>query len=372
MKENLIEFVKALSHSHDVATIVKMVLTKWNIVDVIQTFGSANPQVLTEKIESLLKEQEAEPQITKEEEDGIIKWRFKTSSPFVALVPIADLHFGKPLHREKFWQDVNAITSVKNVYVILGGDLIDNSIKTVWGVDFIIEATPIKEQLLAAKNFIETLGDRILAIISGNHELWSLKAAGIDLYEVFLAYNLTHLYRRNIAFIKLQVNDITYQIGIAHKYRYNSSLNLTHTVKRFVENAPLDLDVGIVCHHHEPDAEYFYKRGKQRVAIRPGSYLKRDGYAISRGYLPAPPLFPSLLLSTQERKMWILPDVQDAILVLKLTADKRYSEIQEILSRIPQQKQQVKQMNLPQRGGGSSSTEENNAGSHGASKTQRT
>ena len=91
---------------------------------------------------------------------------------------------------------------------------------------------------------------------------------------------------------------IQYDIGVRHRYRFNSSFNLTHCVKRMREQL-FDFDIGAIAHGHVPTVEHCWVAGKDRVFIRTGSFKDPDRYAQKIGFngsahciIPAVKLYP--------------------------------------------------------------------------------
>ena len=165
------------------------------------------------------------------------------------------------------------------MYAILGGDGIENFIKILPAV--INQQSSPAQQVKMYVYYVNLFLDKILGMVGGNHEWRTKKVAGIDLLKqlfpgiVYDPHELKFL---------IYVGDIEYRIMVRHLYRYNSSMNLTHTVKRLWEKGDFDFDVGVVCHHHIPDMESFMAHGQSKWAIRPGSYKIADPYSREKGY----------------------------------------------------------------------------------------
>ncbi len=98
----------------------------------------------------------------------------------VRIIPLFDLHIGSPQ------SNLRLITKYlqQDAYFILGGDLIDASIKNSIGNVYHQEMTP-QEQLDKLVEIFEPCKERIIGICSGNHEQRINREVGIDILQVF-------------------------------------------------------------------------------------------------------------------------------------------------------------------------------------------
>ena len=110
----------------------------------------------------------------------------------------------------------------------------------------------------------------------------------------------------------LQLPGITYRVKFRHQYRYNSSFNQVHVVKRLWEMGDDPFDVGVVCHHHEAAIEQFSKHGLPIWGARPGSYQLTGTWARRIGFPLARPTCPTFILFPDERQVVGFADVRQA------------------------------------------------------------
>jgi predicted phosphodiesterase len=142
----------------------------------------------------------------------------------IHIMPINDLHVGeRSCDKEKFRELVRYITKTPNVYTVLVGDLINNAIISSVSNSYEEEMTPseakkwLREELRPIKN-------KILAVVSGNHEYRSAKATDTHLIEDICDYlDITTLYRPNEAFVKIVFGQTDYN-GMSQVY----GIYLTH------------------------------------------------------------------------------------------------------------------------------------------------
>lgn len=126
----------------------------------------------------------------------------------ITIVPIADVHLGSPgCMEQEFIKFIDTVKDTPNLYLTLGGDLIDNGTKSSVTNVFRATMSPSAQKKEMAK-ILEPVRDRILCFVPGNHERRSGKDADDDpVYDIAAKLDLEHLYRENIAFIKVQMGE---------------------------------------------------------------------------------------------------------------------------------------------------------------------
>jgi len=239
-----------------------------------------------------------------------------TQEAWILLVFMSDLHVGSRFtDYEALYKHVNLISETPNVYVFLLGDLHDNFVIPTMNRTWDSIITP-KEQKYMCKDIATKLKGKVLVSLIGDHEMFSEYMANYNIVDdivdilncVFLGFG---------GLVYLRVNDIEYKIGIRHRYRYNSSLNLTHTVKRMLERE-FDADIGVIAHGHVADIEQAPLRGRYRVFIRSGTYKPEDRYLQLKGFDGVVGTkVPCVLLSSKSKKAITFLDLETAIETLK-------------------------------------------------------
>ena len=140
----------------------------------------------------------------------------------ITIIPLYDVHLGSPnCMEQELIAFINKVISMPNVYLILGGDLIDNGTKSSVTNPFRATMPPSQQKREMAK-ILEPARDRILCILPGNHERRSGKDADDDpCYDIAAKLDVENLYRENIAFMKIQLGREKVQ---------NGSLRPTYTI----------------------------------------------------------------------------------------------------------------------------------------------
>jgi len=206
-----------------------------------------------------------------------------TTEP-IGVVFISDAHLGEMgTDMERLDQDVTTIAEHPRLYAYLGGDMAHNFILSVMAhfgtMDDSILSPLAQQELL--QWFVERLEDSLIAIGTGNHDWWTKRQAGLDqTQDMAKRYNI--VYTGHGGLVRLTVGQQKYRIYRRHKGRYNSSFNLTHMVKRMLEQEA-DFDVGVVEHGHVPAIEQFIRKGQRHIAVRTGSYLTKSAFAAEIG-----------------------------------------------------------------------------------------
>jgi len=260
-------------------------------------------------------EQKGVKAINKASKRGRFKVNFETGP--IAISVISDQHIapGTPCDFTRMKEDAELIRDTKGFYAVFGGDGVDNHIKhrsALIGAN----STP-DEQWRLFDHYLQLFGDKILAIISGNHDAWTAQIGGVD-YLSKLANNHKVCYAPAEARLDITIKDQLYKMVVRHQTgRFNSSLNQTHAVKRFYENNEELFDVGVIGHHHEAAVEMFIKHGKKRYAARPGSYQISSPYSHQYGFSRSIPTCPTFVFFPGERRIIGFDDVRNAAWALE-------------------------------------------------------
>lgn len=136
----------------------------------------------------------------------MIKHKIKEKETVV--IPVSDVHLGAIEHREREWQSFcKMIEETPNVYLTLGGDLVNNSVRSSVANPFDEVYRP-REQKQLMVEYLKPIKDRIICAVSGNHEARSTKEVDADItYDIMSKLDIEHLYRENVAFVKLSLGE---------------------------------------------------------------------------------------------------------------------------------------------------------------------
>lgn len=225
----------------------------------------------------------------------------------ISIYCISDGHFGSLHHMEKEWLEFcRMINKTDNGYLILGGDMINNNLRSSVGSPWDDTIRP-REQKKRMVELLKPLADngRILCDVPGNHEERSLKDADDDPnYDIMCKLDLEHLYRPNTAFMKVSLghrkNDNTpiqsYTFAVNHGAGGGSTgaaINRAENFSRTIDG----LDCMVVGHTHKgavtKPSKIVIDRKNNTVTMVPYvvvsmvSWMNYGGYALRKMLLPS-------------------------------------------------------------------------------------
>ena len=124
----------------------------------------------------------------------------------INIYPVADVHLGAVEHAEPEWQEFLKRVERENAYLILAGDLLNNSVRSAGFSNPFDEVLRPREAKKRMTEYLEPLKDRILCIVTGNHERRTYRDDDQDLtYDICSKLDIEHLYRENIAYMCVSV-----------------------------------------------------------------------------------------------------------------------------------------------------------------------
>lgn len=124
----------------------------------------------------------------------------------IDIYPIADVHLGAVEHAEPEWQAFLKRVEKENAYLILAGDLLNNSTRGTRFANPFDEALRPREAKARMVEYLEPIKDRILCLVDGNHEARSTRETDQSItYDICAKLNIEHLYRENVAFMKVSL-----------------------------------------------------------------------------------------------------------------------------------------------------------------------
>ena len=241
----------------------------------------------------------------------------------VEVVPIADLHIGDPASQDDVIKSLlNDLLSTENRYTILMGDLMNTAIAGSKS-DFYGEILKPSEQLQRCYNLLSPVKDKILGIVSGNHEDRISKSVGVDMTQLLATeLGIPQLYSDTSALIFLRFSGR--KDNKQHKMTYSIYVNHGHgggrrpggKVNALADfGSIIDADCYIVGHTHLPatfkDRAFHIipHQGKailrERLFVNTASALSYTGYGNRQGYQPASNSYPVISFSNRVHHMTV-------------------------------------------------------------------
>lgn len=269
-------------------------------------------QIIIQKSRELLRERGRK---AKRQTKRVQEIEFDLEGP-IGIAFFADIHIGSSeVDYDQLEQDTETVLNTEGMYCMHGGDGCDNHIKHISAM--LAQNMPIGEQWQWHNDWLADLAEsgKIKAIVGGNHDAWTYIVAGIDVLKQQAAlHDIPHA--ENELLMDVKVGEQIYKMLMRHKYRFNSSLNAGHSVKRMYD-MQRHFDVGVVCDKHEFTVEPFVRDAEVRWAARPGSYQITSGFAASKGYPNAQARMPVAIFWPDRKKAVCQFDLEDGVLYLE-------------------------------------------------------
>src|SRR3990167_8841044 len=206
----------------------------------------------------------------------------------VGIVLSSDWHIGSAdTDYETFERHMDIVQNNPNLYLAAQSNTIDGYI---WPGGMWSELEHIEQQVEFAKQFGKEWKDKLLAVVGSRCHDWTKERGGISPQELAFLENTDRgmPFFTNGGLLTVKLNDIDYKIGMLHKSRFHSSLNVTNPNKRVLDLRWPSADVVSIAHHHVAAIEHAVRwEGEDRrevVLVRTGTYKVDDGYSKSEGF----------------------------------------------------------------------------------------
>lgn len=250
----------------------------------------------------------------------------------ITVVPVADVHLGAPECKEQeFIKFIADVKDTPDLYLILGGDLVNNGTRSSVGVSVYRDTMPPHQQKREMANILAPVRDRILCAVPGNHEFRATKEADdCPMYDIMAKLDIEHLYRENIAFMKIQMGQPLDDNGNKNNGAYRPTYCLTvvhgngggimtggavNRAERF--GYVIDgMDALIMGHTHKPfttqPSKIRIDARNNRVTMQPfkvicaTSWLEYGGYAAQKMLTPASFNLQCLILSGKDKRLQVM------------------------------------------------------------------
>lgn len=232
----------------------------------------------------------------------------------IVIYVVHDLHYGNHMFNLDKWKKLKAeIMSRRNHYVIFVGDLMEMAIPGSKS-DMFSQTVPPEVQKEWISYELGELKDRIIAVVSGNHEHnRATKICGLyPLYDACCWARIQDKYRDNFAVVDVGVGD---RKSGGKQYHYVGFV--THRAKDMKNWSTADMlegfDFLLYGHDHDPKEHaraHIVYDGKNKVVytknvetVNAGSFLSYGGYAARAAYRPPADKLYKLVLCP-ESKNW--------------------------------------------------------------------
>lgn len=157
------------------------------------------------------------------------------------------------------------------------------------------------EQYRMAMYQAKKLAGQWLGIVKGCHDDWDSTLAGFERVAE-MAKQLDTAYLGHGALITINLGRETYKILARHKYKYESSINITNTQRRAWELIGQP-DAVVFGHLHHTVSHKEPRGDRDVIYMRSGSYFKWDEFGMKIGHHQGQRGIPLLILYPNEHKM---------------------------------------------------------------------
>lgn len=226
---------------------------------------------------------------------------------------IADVHAGSAqCNLDKFKEVINEVRGIKNAYIILNGDLIDNALKD--SVSFEYDGLSPSSSINIVCEILKPVADKILCINTGNHEYRTKKASDIDpnlLIATLLGVKDKYSPGASVLFVPLDnapkkgvstLFTVFCYHGAGGGTKVGSKANKVQDMSKICQ-----ADIYMMSHVHLPmvfkedyleiDKVNYRVRQRTRTFVISNSFLDYGGYGEKKGFTPTTISVPKVHLT---------------------------------------------------------------------------
>jgi predicted phosphodiesterase len=246
----------------------------------------------------------------------LIVHKLKRDLDYINIYPMCEPHIGSPNFSEELFKKwIEQVKNDDNGYVVIAGDLFDNALKNSKSNSYEAKKSP-QEALDWAVEELRPIKDKILGIVSGNHEDRSVKDADMNqLYMLARILGIENVYRPNMAFLKVNLGSkrkdrqVSYTMVLAHGQSRGKTEKFSYVID--------GMDVLVTGHIHSPmsmfpskiviDSHNEVVRAVGFSHVIVPSFQKIGGYTLSGLYMPQDSSkVPMITFSGKEKEVSVL------------------------------------------------------------------
>jgi hypothetical protein len=213
--------------------------------------------------------------------------KIRSDNP-VGIALTSDWHIGSvETDYKTFNKHQEIIKNDPNLFEVALSNTIDGYI---WPGGMMSEVAHVPEQIDIAKKFAKEWKGKILAVVGSRCHDWSKDKGLISAQELAFMENVDEgmPFFQSGGLLTIDLNGIKYKVGMQHKSRFNSALNVTNANKRTLDLRWPSADVVAIAHHHVASIEHTARwEGPDKrdvVLVRTGTYKIDDQYGRSEGF----------------------------------------------------------------------------------------
>jgi hypothetical protein len=231
---------------------------------------------------------------------------------------LSDLHIGNAgTDYSAIMRDTELVANTPGMYAAFHGDGIDNWIVGKLQALQRNQTVSHKNEIAMFRYWLEKIHQKLLLVVSGNHDNWTAKLSGLDIIPSLLGD--THvLYDNYEVRVNIECGDGTWDTIVRHQWKYSSIFNPTHGIEVGYDRMGVPFDIGIGGHTHIGTLfRPFYRHQKERLALLTGAYKRVDSFAKEIGYAPTAANGCGAIIFMPDGKLWYNSNLEVACDYLK-------------------------------------------------------
>jgi predicted MPP superfamily phosphohydrolase len=226
---------------------------------------------------------------------------------------LSDLHFGNAgTDYESILTDTNLINDTPGMYAAFHGDGIDNWIVGKLQAIQRGQAFSHADEISLFRSWLRKIHQKLLLVVSGNHDNWTKKISGLDLIPELLGE--THvLYDPFESRVTVRCGTGAWDVLIRHQWKYSSIFNPTHGIEVGHDRMTNTFDIGVGGHTHIGTLmRPFFRHGKTKLAVLTGAYKRFDSFSKEIGYAETVSSGCGAIIFFPDGRLWYSPDLKAA------------------------------------------------------------
>jgi len=231
---------------------------------------------------------------------------------------LSDLHIGNVgTDYAAILKDTKLIQSTPGMYAVFHGDGIDNWIVSKLQGLQRNQTVSFYSEIAMFRRWLELIHEKLLLVVSGNHDNWTQKLSGIDIIPTLLGQ--THvIYDPFEARVTVTCGNAQWDMLVRHKWKHSSIFNPTHGIEVGFDRLTAPFDIGVGGHTHIGTLlRPFIKHNKERLAVLTGAYKQIDQFSKEIGYAETASTGCGAVIFLPDGKLWYNSDLQAACDYLK-------------------------------------------------------
>lgn len=200
----------------------------------------------------------------------------------VLLVLLSDVHFGNA-HTDyvQARKDAELVRDTDGVYAAFLGDLVDAWITQELSRIQREQPMTLHRELMLAEAWLSMMADKLVAVVSGNHDLRVYEAAGLDLLAGMLSRVKT-LYDQHEINCTMRLGKASWRWKLRHEWKHRSQGNPSNSMEWDNRYNDGTWDFAVGGHTHTPTLLRPFidhtHDGRKKAAIQLGSYSLDSPY----------------------------------------------------------------------------------------------